>query len=462
MRLAWKKSPAAISSRILDTAFPYESASKNPPPRSPSPTPPGNGPEAVPGVGSLRYVSASRRAIGHPRELVEASVGGPGGRARGRPVEKSRPLRVVVRDHDRQATPRRAGRDRRTAASPAFEARPVVAQQPTAPPVKGIASAASLRFRARHDRAQRLERIAAPRAGLDARRRLALPPARPDLDAIAEHTRDCVRLRARERPSSAASIRERAVEQPEARRLVQSRYASVPAERRREFADSDLQRRGAIEHRRKLRGVQCRRVLKKARISSTAARVGSPCAVDQVQRDDAVRVLHRRVRVGGASRAARAPTKRSPSACLVGGEALGAAEARRPRSGRRARSGPRAPCAPSPRASSSGAMCMPPRCTIGSDGCDSTGASIAGSSIIDSAKLPVKHMPIAPTPLPAAERMRVRRERAQPVGHRARRVGGEGAELAADAAARPSLRERRSAIDERRARRRRTGAASRP
>ena len=45
-------------------------------------------------------------------------------------------------------------------------------------------------------------------------------------------------------------------------------------------------------------------------------------------------------------------------------------------------------------------MCMPPFCRIGSDGCESTGARTAGSSIIDSAKLPVKHMPIAPTPRP--------------------------------------------------------------
>jgi hypothetical protein len=51
-------------------------------------------------------------------------------------------------------------------------------------------------------------------------------------------------------------------------------------------------------------------------------------------------------------------------------------------------------------ASSSGAMCMPPAWNIGSDGCESTGASIAGSSIIESAKFPVKHMPIAPTPFP--------------------------------------------------------------
>ncbi len=43
---------------------------------------------------------------------------------------------------------------------------------------------------------------------------------------------------------------------------------------------------------------------------------------------------------------------------------------------------------------------MPPARPNGSDGCDNTGASTAGSSIIDNAKLPVKHMPIAPTPLP--------------------------------------------------------------
>src|SRR6185437_14880830 len=36
----------------------------------------------------------------------------------------------------------------------------------------------------------------------------------------------------------------------------------------------------------------------------------------------------------------------------------------------------------------------------GSDGCERTGATTAGSVIIASAKLPVKHMPTAPTPLP--------------------------------------------------------------
>ncbi|MCY1224436.1 hypothetical protein D9M72_365940 [compost metagenome] len=43
---------------------------------------------------------------------------------------------------------------------------------------------------------------------------------------------------------------------------------------------------------------------------------------------------------------------------------------------------------------------MPPGLSSGSDGCDSTGASTAGSSIMVSAKLPVKHMPMAPTPGP--------------------------------------------------------------
>ena len=51
-------------------------------------------------------------------------------------------------------------------------------------------------------------------------------------------------------------------------------------------------------------------------------------------------------------------------------------------------------------ASSSGPLSIPSGSSSGSDGCESTGASIAGSSIIDSAKLPVKHMPIAPTPGP--------------------------------------------------------------
>ena len=47
---------------------------------------------------------------------------------------------------------------------------------------------------------------------------------------------------------------------------------------------------------------------------------------------------------------------------------------------------------------------MPPARPSGNDGCDSTGARIAGSSIIDNAKLPVKHMPMAPTPLPPHSR----------------------------------------------------------
>ena len=47
---------------------------------------------------------------------------------------------------------------------------------------------------------------------------------------------------------------------------------------------------------------------------------------------------------------------------------------------------------------------MPAGLLSGSDGCASTGASTDGSSIIDSAKLPVKHMPIAPTPGPPHSR----------------------------------------------------------
>ena len=43
---------------------------------------------------------------------------------------------------------------------------------------------------------------------------------------------------------------------------------------------------------------------------------------------------------------------------------------------------------------------MPAGSFSGSDGWDSTGASIDGSSIIVSAKFPVKHIPIAPTPGP--------------------------------------------------------------
>ena len=45
-------------------------------------------------------------------------------------------------------------------------------------------------------------------------------------------------------------------------------------------------------------------------------------------------------------------------------------------------------------------MFIAPGLSIGSEGWHTTGASIAGSSIIESAKLPVKHMPIAPTPGP--------------------------------------------------------------
>ena len=45
-------------------------------------------------------------------------------------------------------------------------------------------------------------------------------------------------------------------------------------------------------------------------------------------------------------------------------------------------------------------MCIPAGSFNGNVGCDNTGASIEGSSIIDSAKLPVKHMPMAPTPGP--------------------------------------------------------------
>ena len=45
-------------------------------------------------------------------------------------------------------------------------------------------------------------------------------------------------------------------------------------------------------------------------------------------------------------------------------------------------------------------MSMPAGSFSGSDGCDSTGASTDGSSIMVSAKFPVKHMPMAPTPGP--------------------------------------------------------------
>ena len=43
---------------------------------------------------------------------------------------------------------------------------------------------------------------------------------------------------------------------------------------------------------------------------------------------------------------------------------------------------------------------MPAGLFSGNDGCESTGASIDGSSIMVSAKFPVKHIPMAPTPGP--------------------------------------------------------------
>ena len=45
-------------------------------------------------------------------------------------------------------------------------------------------------------------------------------------------------------------------------------------------------------------------------------------------------------------------------------------------------------------------LAFPGPIAIGSDGCDSTGATTEGSVIIARAKLPVKHMPTAPTPRP--------------------------------------------------------------
>jgi len=61
-------------------------------------------------------------------------------------------------------------------------------------------------FRARNDRAQGFERIAAPCARFDPRRLLVLALARLDLDAVAEHTRDRVGIRAGERPAPGASV----------------------------------------------------------------------------------------------------------------------------------------------------------------------------------------------------------------------------------------------------------------
>src|SRR3981081_3018815 len=49
---------------------------------------------------------------------------------------------------------------------------------------------------------------------------------------------------------------------------------------------------------------------------------------------------------------------------------------------------------------SSGAISIPAGLFSGRDGCDKTGASIEGSSIIVSAKFPVKQIPMAPTPGP--------------------------------------------------------------
>ena len=42
--------------------------------------------------------------------------------------------------------------------------------------------------------------------------------------------------------------------------------------------------------------------------------------------------------------------------------------------------------------------------TNGSDGCERTGAATTGSTIIASAKLPVKHIPTTPTPGPPKAR----------------------------------------------------------
>ena len=65
----------------------------------------------------------------------------------------------------------------------------------------------------------------------------------------------------------------------------------------------------------------------------------------------------------------------------------------------------------------------------GSDGWLSTGASIVSSTIIPSAKPPVKHMPTAPTPGTAALLVRLGGQAAQPADDRAGAVERERGEL---------------------------------
>ena len=103
----------------------------------------------------------------------------------------------------------------------------------------------------------------------------------------------------------------------------------------------------------------------------------------------------------------------------------------------------------------------------GSDGCDSTGASRRASVAIARAKPPVKHMPTAPTPGPAAALVLVGGQGPEPVDHRRRLAGRPRGELAADARRdqRSRGRSRSSATGCRlggvAARLRRTGAAAR-
>ena len=75
----------------------------------------------------------------------------------------------------------------------------------------------------------------------------------------------------------------------------------------------------------------------------------------------------------------------------------------------------------------------------GSDGWLSTGASIRSSTIIASAKPPVKHMPTAPMPGPPHSSCICRAERPHPHGDRAGLPGGERGELLGDAGRRDAL-----------------------
>ena len=97
----------------------------------------------------------------------------------------------------------------------------------------------------------------------------------------------------------------------------------------------------------------------------------------------------------------------------------------------------------------------------GSEGCDSTGATTAGSVIIARAKLPVKHMPTAPTPRPPHSACACRASaRSQSTIGLERSVGPDG-ELAPDADAADHGRRARTAAGSP-CRPRRTGAGRIP